>query len=207
MDPTLILGSPGFSPRRKLHAVMQLKRQNRISTVQNICHPRVMDTTHTKFAPDYCKKGDQTETEWTADGKHDLHHGDNADFWDHGEFVPDGHRSDHTETIARHLNYFEELRAAKKPTPTPPKEMPTLHPWQSDLLETLFQEPDDRTIHWFYDPVGGSGKSFITKIVKGCVAFASISFFAGCAVLGLSFPLLCCFMLLLVAARPLSNIE
>lgn len=35
--------------------------------------------------------------------------------------------------------------------------------WQNDVLQVLEQEPDSRTIHWVFDPIGNSGKSFLTK--------------------------------------------
>lgn len=36
-------------------------------------------------------------------------------------------------------------------------------PWQSDILEIIKQKPDDRTIHWFWESIGGTGKSAFTK--------------------------------------------
>ncbi|ARI50288.1 satellite replication initiator protein [Sophora alopecuroides yellow stunt alphasatellite 5] len=38
-----------------------------------------------------------------------------------------------------------------------------LRPWQDELLKTLEQEPDDRTIIWVYGPHGGEGKSAFAK--------------------------------------------
>lgn len=35
--------------------------------------------------------------------------------------------------------------------------------WQIDILNILKEEPDDRTIHWFWEPIGNSGKSAFTK--------------------------------------------
>lgn len=34
-----------------------------------------------------------------------------------------------------------------------------LYPWQSEIEEIFFTEPDGRKIHWFYDYIGGKGKS------------------------------------------------
>lgn len=35
--------------------------------------------------------------------------------------------------------------------------------WQTNLLNILCTKPDDRTIHWYWEPHGGSGKSAFTK--------------------------------------------
>lgn len=35
--------------------------------------------------------------------------------------------------------------------------------WQQNLLDLVETEPDTRTIHWIYDPVGNNGKSFLVK--------------------------------------------
>lgn len=35
--------------------------------------------------------------------------------------------------------------------------------WQLELLNIIKQEPDDRTIHWFWEPDGNVGKSQMTK--------------------------------------------
>jgi len=32
-------------------------------------------------------------------------------------------------------------------------------PWQRDIMDDLFQDPDDRTIMWLFDQLGGQGKS------------------------------------------------
>ncbi len=36
-------------------------------------------------------------------------------------------------------------------------------PWQQEIIDIIDQEPDDRTIHWYYDRDGNSGKSFLAK--------------------------------------------
>ena len=56
-------------------------------------------------------------------------------------------------TFAR--QYFEAI---------PPKEMILeLNPWQRALLKEVTSEADDRKIIWFYDPIGGMGKTTIAK--------------------------------------------
>lgn len=39
----------------------------------------------------------------------------------------------------------------------------TFRPWQSEVLEIIKNEPDDRTIHWIYDFEGNSGKTWFSK--------------------------------------------
>jgi len=36
-------------------------------------------------------------------------------------------------------------------------------PWQNSLIEELKRKPDDRKIIWYYDPIGGCGKTFFAK--------------------------------------------
>lgn len=36
-------------------------------------------------------------------------------------------------------------------------------PWQDKILNSLNEEPDSRTITWVFDPIGNSGKSYLTK--------------------------------------------
>jgi hypothetical protein len=38
-----------------------------------------------------------------------------------------------------------------------------LYDWQKDIISIIQQEPDDRTIHWFWEKVGCSGKSTFCK--------------------------------------------
>lgn len=38
-----------------------------------------------------------------------------------------------------------------------------LLPWQEELEKIVLSEPDDRTIHYYYDEIGGKGKTAICK--------------------------------------------
>lgn len=43
---------------------------------------------------------------------------------------------------------------------------PTLDPrpgWQSELFLDLANDPDPRTVRWYYDPIGGTGKSIFAR--------------------------------------------
>lgn len=47
-----------------------------------------------------------------------------------------------------------------------------LRPWQKDLLDKISNEPDDRSIFWYYDEEGGHGKSALTKLL--CAKYKAI---------------------------------
>lgn len=38
-----------------------------------------------------------------------------------------------------------------------------LRPWQQEVMNILETDPDDRTIHWYWEPTGNVGKSALTK--------------------------------------------
>lgn len=44
-----------------------------------------------------------------------------------------------------------------------PLEGRVLREWQSNILQILDQDPDDRTINWIYDPLGNAGKTSLAK--------------------------------------------
>ena len=53
-----------------------------------------------------------------------------------------------------------------------------LWPWQREVRDIIMKEPDERTIHWFYDHEGGTGKSKLARylVIKHralCVAGAA----------------------------------
>lgn len=39
----------------------------------------------------------------------------------------------------------------------------SLYPWQLDIENLVHEEPDDRTIHWYWDKKGGAGKTALIK--------------------------------------------
>lgn len=47
--------------------------------------------------------------------------------------------------------------------PLPPQPEPDWRPWQVAALELLQQPPHPRRVHWFVDPTGGIGKSFLVR--------------------------------------------
>lgn len=59
--------------------------------------------------------------------------------------------------------------------PKPIKVIENLYKWQSDIECKFLQEPDDRTINWYFEPKGNIGKSAFIKymIVKHKVLYCS----------------------------------
>lgn len=181
--------------RPHLHTVMQLKAQTRVSTLQAIVNPRVMncqfplhstDPFSPKFVVDYCKKGECSKEDWDKHGNKAEYFGLNAEFWEVGKFVPPGTRTDllklvdaineaptfrsvlRNEAVAETLS--RHLNFAKQvydaKIPKPMEDF-TPRPWQQKLLDELVQPPDARTIYWVCDPSGGSGKTtFATYLVR-----------------------------------------
>ena len=57
---------------------------------------------------------------------------------------------------------------SSKGLPKPIKILQNLYPWQKAIESICLEEPDDRTVHWYYDTKGNIGKSQFIKymIVK-----------------------------------------
>lgn len=41
----------------------------------------------------------------------------------------------------------------------------SLRPWQQEVVDLVSQVPDERTIHWYWEPDGGVGKSSLVKLL------------------------------------------
>lgn len=64
------------------------------------------------------------------------------------------------ELYIKHLQAFQQIRniAISKTTPL---ERFTLRPWQQDLLNILEGPVNNRRIYWYWDELGGNGKSWM----------------------------------------------
>jgi hypothetical protein len=51
------------------------------------------------------------------------------------------------------------------PSPRPSSVISALRPWQTELWGVLQSEPDPRSIHWWWEPSGGVGKTSFTKYI------------------------------------------
>lgn len=56
--------------------------------------------------------------------------------------------------------------------PKPIKIISKLKPWQKAIEELIIEEPNDRTIYWFHEQVGGCGKSIFAKYL--CIKYNAI---------------------------------
>lgn len=50
-----------------------------------------------------------------------------------------------------------------------------LRDWQKDVINIIESEPDDRTVHWFWDKKGGQGKTALIKYILTHYETATIS--------------------------------
>lgn len=51
------------------------------------------------------------------------------------------------------------------------------YPWQDEILHLIETEPDDRTIHWYWEPEGCSGKTTLAKHI--CLTHPSAIYVCG----------------------------
>lgn len=58
------------------------------------------------------------------------------------------------------------------PKPLRVLDVDSLYPWQRDIYELCMTEPDDRTIYWFYDRKGATGKTALAKML--CARYGAI---------------------------------
>lgn len=63
--------------------------------------------------------------------------------------------------VAKYPNFIATLRNHYT-TPLPRHLIPR-SPWQNQLSLSLDDEPDPRTVRWYYDPVGSTGKSYFSR--------------------------------------------
>lgn len=54
----------------------------------------------------------------------------------------------------------------------PIKCITNLYPWQQYIIDLINKEPDDRTIHWFWEPNGNTGKTALCKYI--CINYKAL---------------------------------
>lgn len=57
---------------------------------------------------------------------------------------------------------YTNMKAVAKPLKDP-LEGKELYPWQKEVIAICDQEPDDRTIYWYWEPDGATGKTALAK--------------------------------------------
>lgn len=72
-----------------------------------------------------------------------------------------GSPSDNIQYCTKDGNYITNIFIPRKP-----KLIENLYPWQEDIINIITKEPDERTIHWFWEPTGMSGKTTFCKYLS-----------------------------------------
>lgn len=70
---------------------------------------------------------------------------------------------EHSTVVAKHPGFVSLYRS--KHTKRSRIEIESFRPWQQWTLDLLQQDPHDRHVYWFYDPLGGYGKTFLSKFL------------------------------------------
>lgn len=77
-----------------------------------------------------------------------------------------------TETAISHTS--SEIEKFK---PKDPLNGKIMKPWQSEIITLCEEEPDDRSIYWYYDATGGCGKTTLAKHL--CLKYPEEVLYAG----------------------------
>ncbi len=67
-------------------------------------------------------------------------------------------------TVARYGSWASLIHSHRTPMQVDVTTI-VLKPWQKVLMEIIFKSPHPRQVHWWYDQVGGQGKSFMTNLL------------------------------------------
>lgn len=86
--------------------------------------------------------------------------------WDNAKELAKEGRFDEipSELLIKHLNAFQQIRNIEISKSKPILRF-NLRLWQQDLLDKLLQEPDSRTIYWYWEAVGTVGKSWMATFL------------------------------------------
>jgi len=117
----------------------------------------------------YCMKEDtRIDGPWELGTWTEPAQGKRNDLRDFMEGVKSGKRhgdliEDHPEVAAKYPGFFSLY--CNKHRKMEPMENVNVRPWQQWTLDLIKINPDDRSIYWFFDKKGGSGKTFLTKYI------------------------------------------
>lgn len=78
--------------------------------------------------------------------------------------IAKGNTEQNIKYCTKDKNFFNQGFTIKRPLKILPREK--LWKWQLDLIDIIEKEPDDRTIHWFWEPKGGLGKTTFCKFLS-----------------------------------------
>ncbi len=85
--------------------------------------------------------------------------------------VSKGSRMDNYEYCTKDED-VKYLKGIEKPIPLKILKDEDLYPWQSAIVRLVKEEPDDRSIHWYWEAVGNVGKSALVK--KLCAEYGAV---------------------------------
>lgn len=164
----------GETAYRHLQGYIVLTEKKRLAQVKEILgwptvHLEKRKAKSHKEAVDYCKK-DGAFHEWgmlphEERGRTDLQAA--KDFLLSGHTIEELMLHDELgEVYAKYPRYCAEVLNAHRSGATKRKRLElynscVLRPWQKELEDKLIETPDTRTIFWYFDTAGKTGKSFM----------------------------------------------
>lgn len=129
-------------------------------------------------ARDYCMKEDtRIEGPWEHGDNNWAEQGKRNDIIDMRDAIAAGATREeineqHTLASARAMRLRDELLNDAKKARQLKVDIVTLRPWQVDIVCTIYSPVDTRSVYWYYDPVGNTGKTHLaTYLVDQFDAF------------------------------------
>lgn len=148
--------------------------RKRMSTVKNLCS--ALNASHLEAArgngtsnKKYCTKGGDFEEFGEL-----INQGKRSDLEDLKEAIQDGEYKMYNllSQFGAAWKYpkvtrnFVSLTKRQKLRMTSPLEEVKLHAWQEEVMQIVAQPADPRKIHWYWDPIGATGKSTMVRHLR-----------------------------------------